>query len=105
MSPIFDEEPIIANELHSLAFLYGNVLGHFLATCRSLGGQSKYTDSSEAKDIHSGRCDAFTWFELPENPRCPLADVCEAYKRRKPPPGAPAPDPAEQTGANGANVS
>ena len=67
---------------------------------------SRFVRPSEAKDMHSGRCDAFKWFELPENPRCPLADNCKAYERRKPPPpGAPALDPTGQAEANGANVS
>lgn len=28
---------------------------------------------------HSGVCDSHVWFDLPENPRCPLADACGAY--------------------------
>lgn len=38
--------------------------------------------------FHSGRCLAASWFDLPANPRCPLADGCGAYERRV---GGPAP--------------
>lgn len=53
--------------------------------CGVFGGRiySRFVRPSEAKNIHSGRCDAYKWFELPENPWCPLADKCEAYKRRR----------------------
>ena len=37
---------------------------------------------SKAVDFHSGRCGAYEWFELEENPTCPFVDSCDAYKRR-----------------------
>ncbi len=35
-----------------------------------------------ATDFHSGKCLAFTWFDLPENPTCPFRNKCGAYKAR-----------------------
>lgn len=43
---------------------------------------SRFVRRSEAIDFDSGRCDAFTWFELNENPTCPFKDSCAAYVRR-----------------------
>jgi hypothetical protein len=43
----------------------------------------RYVRCKEATDLHSGRCDSYKWFEQPENPRCPFADDCGAYKRAK----------------------
>jgi hypothetical protein len=43
---------------------------------------SRYVRPSEAHDIHSGRCDAYRWFEEPGNPLCPLMDSCGAYRNR-----------------------
>ncbi|MGA2797572.1 MAG: hypothetical protein ABSE63_08350 [Thermoguttaceae bacterium] len=52
--------------------------------CGIFGGRiySRFVKPSEALDFNSGRCDAFKWFEKPENPRCPFAKTCGAYKRR-----------------------
>jgi hypothetical protein len=41
---------------------------------------TRYVASSEAVDFHGGVCDARKWFELEENPTCPYADECGAYK-------------------------
>jgi len=38
---------------------------------------------SLVKDVHSGNCDSHRWFDLPGNPRCPLADICGAYPSGK----------------------
>ena len=37
---------------------------------------------SEATSFHAGRCKAHIWFEKEENPTCPLAEECGAYKRK-----------------------
>jgi uncharacterized protein YaaR (DUF327 family) len=37
----------------------------------------------EAKDFNSGECLSYIWFEKDENPTCPFAETCEAYKRIK----------------------
>ncbi len=52
--------------------------------CGIFGGRiySRFVKPSEAVDFNSGRCDAFKWFEKPENPRCHLAERCGAYKRK-----------------------
>jgi len=34
----------------------------------------------EAKDFNSGECISYTWFEKEENPTCPFANDCGAYK-------------------------
>jgi hypothetical protein len=44
---------------------------------------SRYVRLSEAVDFNSGRCDAHSWFDSPDNPRCPFADTCGAYQRRQ----------------------
>lgn len=53
-------------------------------TCGFFGGRvyMRRVRPSEAQSVQSGRCESFRWFELPENPRCPLAASCEAYARR-----------------------
>jgi hypothetical protein len=38
---------------------------------------------SEAKDLHSGRCESHTWFDQPGKKRCPLTATCGAYQRRQ----------------------
>lgn len=48
-------------------------------------GYTRFVRPSEAVDFGSGRCEAFEWFEKPENPSCPFAPECEAYKRAKKP--------------------
>jgi hypothetical protein len=52
--------------------------------CGLFGGRvySRYVRLSEAVDFNSGRCDSYSWFELPENPRCPFAEKCGAYQKR-----------------------
>lgn len=39
----------------------------------------------------SGRCGAWVWFELPENPSCPFSGSCGAYRDKAPPPEADPP--------------
>lgn len=43
---------------------------------------SRFVRQSEAVDFDSGRCDAYQWFELEENPSCPFKETCGAYSRR-----------------------
>lgn len=52
--------------------------------CGMFGGRlySRWVRPSEAKDFNSGRCDAFKWFEMEENPNCPFMNTCEAYRRK-----------------------
>lgn len=54
------------------------------AICGMFHGRmySRFVRRSEAADFNSGRCDAFTWFELDENPTCPFKDSCAAFSRR-----------------------
>lgn len=44
---------------------------------------SRFVRPSEAVDFHSGRCDAFNWFEKDNNPHCPFTHQCGAYKKAK----------------------
>lgn len=46
-------------------------------------GYSRYIVPSETIDFNSGVCDSHTWFDLPDNPRCPFADSCGAYASAK----------------------
>lgn len=36
-------------------------------------------------DFHNGTCLSAQWFDLPENPRCPFADGCGAYRQKATP--------------------
>ena len=54
------------------------VCGFFNGRC-----YSRFVRPSEAVDFHSGRCDAYTWFEKDGHPRCPYAEKCGAYTRAK----------------------
>lgn len=51
--------------------------------CGYFGGRvyTRIVRPSEAIDFGSGRCDAFTWFEKEQNPRCPFAEECGAYRK------------------------
>jgi hypothetical protein len=42
----------------------------------------RYVRPKEAIDFNSGRCDSYTWFEQPTNPKCPFVDSCGAYLGR-----------------------
>lgn len=54
----------------------GFVKGHLLL---------RYVDPTERPlTFDSGRCGAYQWFELPENPTCPFVEHCGAYKRKMP---------------------
>jgi hypothetical protein len=37
--------------------------------------------------FHSGACGAWVWFEQPQNPTCPFAEGCGAYRNKAPPQG------------------
>jgi hypothetical protein len=43
----------------------------------------RWVRPSEVQNIHSGRCDSFTWFESGDNPVCPRAPDCGAYQAAK----------------------
>ena len=45
-------------------------------------GYMRHVIPSMATDLNSGTCESHIWFDLPGNPRCPLADSCGAYKAR-----------------------
>ena len=62
--------------------------------CGVFGGRlyTRYVRPGEAVDFDSGRCDAFRWFEKPDNPTCPLKDDCGAYLHRHGEPCAAAND-------------
>jgi len=57
--------------------------------CGFFGGRvySRFVRPIEVIDFHSGRCEAYEWFEKEENPCCPFSDVCGAYKNRYREPG------------------
>jgi hypothetical protein len=46
-------------------------------------GYMRQVVPAEVVDINSGTCISHTWFELEENPTCPLACSCGAYKKAK----------------------
>jgi hypothetical protein len=52
--------------------------------CGTFSGRiyHRFVRPSEAIDFNSGRCGAFEWFENDENPTCPFAESCGAYKNR-----------------------
>lgn len=52
--------------------------------CGVFGGRvySRFVRPHEATDFNSGRCEAFVWFEKPENPKCPFASTCGAYAKK-----------------------
>lgn len=53
--------------------------------CGVFGGRiySRFVRPLAANDFNSGRCEAFNWFEKPENPRCPFTSSCGAYLNRQ----------------------
>jgi hypothetical protein len=56
-------------------------------TCGFVEGRLllRYLDPTERPlTFDSGQCFAYRWFDLPENPRCPFADSCGAYRRKMP---------------------
>ncbi|WP_138223340.1 hypothetical protein [Nibricoccus aquaticus] len=92
ISDIFAE---LTKYFDSVNRFLGQVFGALLATlkdeevwqmCGIFSGRlyHRFVRPSEAKDFNSGRCDAHSWFDLPDNPRCPFADICSAYSRRNP---------------------
>lgn len=42
----------------------------------------RFVRPTEAVDFNSGRCGAYKWFELEENPTCPFINSCGAYLRK-----------------------
>ena len=65
------------------AFLLGQLEDkRILQYCGIFNGRmyTRHVSPHEAKDFHSGICDAKKWFELEENPSCIFADECGAYK-------------------------
>lgn len=79
------------------AFL-GYIFHHLNATlsdtpvfqlCGMVEGRAlhRYVDPSKPLDFNSGRCGAWAWFELPENPTCPFKEFCGAYLDKEPPKG------------------
>lgn len=53
-----------------------------LQLCGIFNGRmyTRHVSPFEAKDFHSGTCDAKKWFELDENPSCIFVNECGAYK-------------------------
>ncbi|KAA0139160.1 hypothetical protein FYZ48_11000 [Gimesia chilikensis] len=53
--------------------------------CGIFGGRvyQRKVSPSEAIDFGGGECISFKWFDLEENPNCPLKDNCTAYTRAK----------------------
>lgn len=52
--------------------------------CGLFGGRiySRYVRFGQGMDFNSGRCESFSWFDAPGNPRCPFADRCGAYENK-----------------------
>lgn len=42
----------------------------------------RYINPAEKLTFDSGRCGAWMWFELPDNPTCPFKEVCGAYANK-----------------------
>ena len=53
--------------------------------CGIFGGRfyERVVRPSEAVDTNGGMCESYKWFDLEENPDCPLKDGCQAYARAK----------------------
>ncbi|GAA4444176.1 hypothetical protein GCM10023156_02190 [Novipirellula rosea] len=53
--------------------------------CGIFGGRfyQRVVRPSEAIDTNGGVCKSYKWFDLEENPDCPLKDSCRAYSRAK----------------------
>ena len=53
--------------------------------CGIFGGRfyERIIRPSEATDTNGGICKSHQWFDLDENPDCPLKDKCQAYSRAK----------------------
>jgi hypothetical protein len=84
---------VVDEHFQNVNLFLGQVFSGLLATlkddevqqiCGFFGGRVyvRKVRPSEAKSVQSGFCESFQWFELPENPCCPLAASCEAYTRR-----------------------
>lgn len=59
--------------------------GEQLTLCMIANGRfyHRRVRPSEVKDIHSGICDSFAWFESGDHPPCPRMGECGAYRRAK----------------------
>lgn len=53
--------------------------------CGIFGGRfyQRSIRPTEAIDTNGGLCKSYQWFDLEENPDCPLKDSCQAYSRAK----------------------
>ncbi|MGP8201905.1 MAG: hypothetical protein ACLQU4_20635 [Limisphaerales bacterium] len=53
-----------------------------LQVCGFFNGRvyTRFVRPSRAVNFNSGRCDALKWFDKDNNPRCPFAPECGAYK-------------------------
>lgn len=53
--------------------------------CGIFGGRfyQRIVRPSEAVDVHGGVCKSYEWFDLEDQPNCPLKESCQAYSRAK----------------------
>lgn len=82
-----DETFVDANQLLGKIYQYLNSTlsdNEVWQMCGVFGGRiySRYVIPKKVVDFHSGRCDAYKWFEKEENPTCPFIENCGAYKNR-----------------------